>query len=89
MGCDIASLSALQKQLANIRQIQGQLQQSHERSKVVTRGADMRQLREEMQVRFVVASGQQSHTPSDGHTAGVLGCQNQTSALLPLLSACC
>ena len=43
---------ALQKQLANIRQIQGKLQQSHERSKVVTRGADMRQLREEMQVRF-------------------------------------
>jgi hypothetical protein len=43
---------ALQKQLANIRQIQGKLQQSHERSKVVTRGADMRQLREEMQVHF-------------------------------------
>ena len=52
MILSVSCTRALQKQLANIRQIQGKLQQSHERSKVVTRGADMRQLREEMQVRF-------------------------------------
>lgn len=63
MTLSVALTWALQKQLANIRQIQGKLQQSHERSKVVTRGADMRQLREEMQVRFC---------PPGSHTLAVV-----------------
>lgn len=44
--------AAPQNLLASIRQSQGKLQESHERSKVVTRGADMRTLRDAMQVGF-------------------------------------
>lgn len=41
---------AAQNLLASIRGNQAKLQESHERSKVVTRGADMRTLRDAMQV---------------------------------------
>lgn len=50
----LCSLGLPQNLLASIRKIQGKLQESHERSKVVTRGADMRTLRDAMQVLLIV-----------------------------------